>query len=412
MTKGVKKMKRMFLVSLMAILAVMTLSLVSADSLDVTDVTISVDDFLIGNPSETEFTGISVEGGDTISIEVFFTSEENASDVEISTWVEGERSNAVEKGFADLIDGKQYHARMALTFPDDLDEREEDLSIFVRIETDEGSFEREVILNVQRKPHRTEILFVESEQSIRAGEVLPIDVVVKNLGRHELEDTIVTAVIPELGISKRAYFGDLVAVDDCDDDCDDEDARERTLYLKIPENVKSGFYELVIEARSDDASDLVRKSVQITSAKEATKVIVPVSSKTVNLDEVITYDLVIVNSGNEVAVYELIPEEDAGVIVSVEESIVTVTAGNSKTVEVKVRGIEEGTQSFAVNVNSDGQLVQRAGMTANVEQQQIRSGVALLTIILALIFIVLLVVLIVLLTRKPSRTEELEESYY
>jgi hypothetical protein len=110
----------------------------------------------------------------------------------------------------------------------------------------------------------------------------------------------------------------------------------------------------------------------------------------------------------------LIPGTVEGLVVSVAEPIVTVPAGSSKVVRVNVRaGEKEGTYSFSVDVTSQGELVKKVVMNANVSERALgTSNVAILTVILAIIFVVLLIVLIVLLTRKPARPEEFEESYY
>ncbi len=401
-------MMRKFLVSLIAFLTLLTLTtLVVADnSLNVSDVRIFVDDFEVDGVS-----GVSVEAGDVVPVEIFFKAGKNATDVEVSAWVEGERSDAAEKDFADLIEGKSYHARLSLRFPEDLDETEEDLTLFVRIEADGGSFEDEFDINVQREPDKASIIFAETVREVEAGSSFPVDIVLKNLGRHELDDAIVRVSIPELGISRRAYFGDLVAVEDNGDN-DDEDARERRIYLRIPSNVESGVYDLVIEGGNEDSVDRMETSISIAGAEGATKVIVPVKSREIAQGDTETYEVIIVNKGNSVGVYEVMPQTSENIVVSVDNPVVTVPAGESKTVNIRVKGLEEGTHSFGVDVTADNNLVESVALTGSVTGETQVSDIAILTIVLAIIFVVLLIVLIVLLTRKPTAEEELEESYY
>jgi hypothetical protein len=123
---------------------------------------------------------------------------------------------------------------------------------------------------------------------------------------------------------------------------------------------------------------------------------------------------VIVNSGNRIAVFEIVPETTQNLAVSADESIVTVPAGSSKVVRITAKANDViGTVNFGVNINSEGQLVKRVNLAANVTKgKAITSNVVALTIVLAVIFVVLLIVLIVLLTRKPAKTEEFGESYY
>ena len=139
-----------------------------------------------------------------------------------------------------------------------------------------------------------------------------------------------------------------------------------------------------------------------------------VGSKTLDIGQEVSYDLVIVNSGSKMKVYTLTPEEAKGLIVET-DSIVTVPADDSKTVKVKVKATEsadEGTHVISVNVESEGELVKTVNFSANVEKAQAGNSVVVLTIVLAIIFVVLLIILIVLLTRKPATMETEETSYY
>jgi len=412
MTKGVKKMKTSILVSLIAVLLVLSaFSVIATDIIDIDKVEV---DGLIADSVGT----VAVESGKVVPVEVYFTANENASDVEISAWIRGERSDAAEINFKDLIEDKDYRAVLTLKLPSDIDETEEEKTLFIRIETDKGNIEEEYTLTIQREPYNAELLFVEVDESVEAGSNIPIDVVLKNLGRHELDDLLVEVSIPELGISKRAYFSDLTPTDDWEDDDDTEDAVERRVYLRIPANADAGNYELTVEAYNSDTSSVVTRIVTVVGAEGVSKVLIPVSSKEIGFGETVTYDLIIVNSGSKVGIYEVIPETTEGVIVSAEDPVVTVAAGSSKVVRLQVKaGSRDGIYAFAVDVNSEGQLVNRAVLTANVVESGalgagISNNVAILTVVLAIIFVVLLVVLIVLLTKKPSKAEEFEESYY
>jgi len=406
-------MNTKILVSLMTILALLAVIpgvLATSDVVNTTSV--EVDGMYVGEAGNT-IRDVAVEAGQVVPLRVEFKANKNASDVEISAWIRGHRSDSVSKNLPDLINGSEYNAKLALRIPSDLDETEEDLTLVIEIETDEGSIKEEYTLKAQREPYKANILFVEADRTVVAGSSLPVDVVVKNLGRHELKDLVVSVGIPELGLEKRAYFGDLTPTDICDD-CDKEDAVEKRIYLKVPVSVNAGDYELVVEVYGEDTSDVVKKNVEIIGTEEATQVIVPVSSKELSTGETKTYTLVLVNAGRNIGVYEIIPETAEGVIVSVSNPVVTVPAGSSKAVEVEVKaGSREGTYNFAVNINSQDKLVKRVVMNANVVEGKIVSGnLTILTIVLAIIFVVLLIVLIVLLTRKPTKSEELEESYY
>jgi uncharacterized membrane protein len=257
-----------------------------------------------------------------------------------------------------------------------------------------------------------EILDVDMDKTVEAGSLLSINVVIKNVGYEELQDVFVVISSDELGIEKKVYFYDLQS-QDCTDNCDDneQDSAQKTVTLKVPENAKEGMYKITVEAHNSDTVQKVTKEVFVSGGQTATNVFVPINSKEMHVGETVSYDLIIVNSGKKIVAYQLMPEANGNIVVTVDEPIVTIPAGTSKTVKVNVKASSEGTCNFAVNLMSDNKLVQKVNLNATVVKGRAIKNITALTIALAVIFIVLLIVLIVLLTRKPAR-ESLEESYY
>src|SRR3989344_6132145 len=318
----------------------------------------------------------AVVAGSNVPIDFEFKSNENASGVEVSIWIQGFRSETrVDKSFPDLVDGSRYKGSLNVKIPTDIDKDSNNddpntdklLTLVVRIESDQGSYEEEYTLRAQREAHNLDVLLVEFDNQVKPGSTLPVDVVIKNRGRHQEEDTFVTLSIPQLGISKTGYFEDLFPVYLCDSsgDCDKNDVRERRLFLTIPSNAKSGLYQVEVRVKSDESDMKVMKTLNIVSS--------PVEGK-------------------------------------------ILTNPASKTVKVYVKANREGTFNFAVSANSD-EFSEIATYTATVQGKSIasaatNSNIVVITIVLAIIFVVLLVILIVLLTRKPEKSEEFGESYY
>jgi uncharacterized membrane protein len=188
--------------------------------------------------------------------------------------------------------------------------------------------------------------------------------------------------------------------------------------LRIPSNAPAGVYVVQVEAYNDDTSVTATKRVSIVgAASDSSSVVSTTNSRTFAVGERAAYTLTLVNSGDKIRIYELVPETSSDLTISVGESIVIVPAGESKSVVFDAVAAKEGRYNFAVGVYSDGELIRRYSFGANVEGSKSNSGFAanttvLLTVILAVIFVVLLIVLIVLLTKKPEKTEEFGESYY
>ena len=139
--------------------------------------------------------------------------------------------------------------------------------------------------------------------------------------------------------------------------------------------------------------------------------------------------MVLVNPNDKMIVYSITPETSEGLSTSVDQPVVAIPAGSSKTVQVTVKATStatQGTHLVTVDVNSDSGLVKQVSYSVTVENSSTTSttptgaatsvtanGVLILTVVLVIIFVVLLIVLIVLLTRKPAETEEFgETSYY
>ena len=365
---------------------------------------------------------VQVFAGDTLAVRVVFTAfdsdEGNEEDVRVIARILGEPglSEATER--FDVIRNGTYSRLIHIDLPNDLDdELDEPFTLRVTVESnsDTGG-EISINLVVQRVNNLLEVLLVETDETVQAGDVLPVTVVVKNRGRDKARDTLVSVKIPELGVTKTIFLDDLYAQDTSGND--EDDARAGVLFLNIPRDAPAGVYDMEIKAFNDDSTTIVTRRIVIVSGSEDSSVVSSATSKTFAAGEDRTYTVTIVNADNRIRVYELILEAANGLRIDLSESVVAVPAGTSKTVQLTVMASEEGTYNFAVNVHSEGELVKKQSFVANVEGEADRAGgnganaAVVLTIILAIIFVVLLIVLIVLLTRKPEKTEDFGESYY
>jgi uncharacterized membrane protein len=402
-------MKAKFAMAVLVLIlsTVLVANFASADLLEIKNTKFQVNNRFAGPDM------VAVEAGETYPVEFWFTALENASDVSISTWIQGERSDRVERDFGDLIAGSKYNARLSIVIPDDIDS-EEELTIYFRVESDSGNYELEKTLAGQRKPDNLEILLVDFDNEVSAGETVAVEVALRNRGRQDAEDTLVTVRIPELGVSRSAFFEDLYPEDECDDDdCDRDNSRERTIFLSIPKNAAEGLYSVEVIAESDRTESSVLKQIRISDNEVEASALASPSSRTFSVGEEAVYNLVLVNSGSEIEIFNLAPQASDALSVSLSESFVAIPAGSSETVQVYVKANREGTFNFAVEATSNG-FTKSTQYSATVEGRSITSGnnVVALTIVLAIVLVVLLIVLIVLLTRRPERTEEFGESYY
>lgn len=404
------------LVSFVALFAlVFALSMVSA-MVDVVDV--QVNDISV--VSHTSVGKVS----DTVPVQVKFTANADIDErVKVKVYVEGYKSEIYDSVVMStpLEDGVTYLERFTLKLPStfDLDDFSEDLTLLVRFSAKgEDSEEYDYALRMQKDLHSLNLLSVDVQNTVVSGEVLLVDVVVQNNGYDRQDNVYVKASIPELGLEKTVYLGDLEAEVDADD-VEINDAVNKRLYLSVPRNVIPSTYELKVEAYNYDVSASTSKEVAVLGVR--TGILPTVTSKTVAAGESATFDVVLMNPNNRMIVYSLVPEQASGLIVESENPIVTVPADSSRTVQVSVKATnsaEEGTHLVTVNVNSESGLERQVSFTLNVDNDSRVSTdagnpVFVLTVVLAIIFVVLLIVLIVLLTKRPAEVEEFgETSYY
>ena len=386
MEMNTKNLMVSFVATAIALFLVATVSasftgdLTNAGSLKVDGIVIDVD------------TEVGVIAGDTIVVQVFFDSKQNATDVRVKAEIEGDKLDVDARTDSfDVEDGKTYMKTLKLKVPFELKEDlSEDFTLNIKVWN--GDFKSEwegIVLRVQRPSYNPVIKSMSTISNIEAGDVIPVDIVIKNVGYNDLDDLYVTASISALGIEKTSYFGDLVPDEWKYDDDDETDTVSGRIYLKIPFDVESGIYTLEIKVANDDVTLDKVKQIVIENDFEAT---VFASGN----------DLWIVNPTNKVAGYRIVPES-----ADVSESVVFVPAGSSKVIKVSPDG------EAKVNVfTMSGELVSTVSFDAEAKSDAVSNSVVILTVILAIVFLVLLVVLIVLITKKPEKTDEFGESYY
>lgn len=384
-----------------------------------------------GIVASTDSPSIGGDVSDTVPVEVYFTANTDASDVKVRVWFEGFQNDVYQETPRFLIvNGSEYVERFTIKLPstDDLNsDLTRKLDLYVRaMATDQEAIEQDYAIEMQRMLYNLNILSVDSPNQAAPGSVVPLDVVVQNNGNSRLNNVYVTVTIPELGVSQKVYFGDMGPKEETDSNYYDNiaDTVDKKVYLNIPQNSASGTYNMNIQASNYDATTSVKQKLVISSA--GSQVIPTSNAKTISNGEQTTFDVVLVNPSNRMVVYTITPEAASGLLVSVEQPVVTVGADSSTSVKVDVTATSsatEGTQTILIDVSSDGTLVKQVPLTVNVQKATSSTTVGgavissnlvlILTVVLVIIFVVLLIVLIVLLTRKPSQTEEFgETSYY
>ncbi|MDD5012519.1 MAG: hypothetical protein PHQ66_02650 [Candidatus Nanoarchaeia archaeon] len=340
----------------------------------------------------------SVIAGETAEVKIKFTADDldlgdgetSASNVRIKVTLEGEKADvtAVTPLF-DVEEGKTYVKTLVLKVPSELkDDLSDDLTMDVKIwNSDFETEEQDITLRVQRPSYDFAIKSVSTSNAINAGQSMPVEVVLKNVGYNDADDVYVTVSIPELNVVKSAYFGDLVALEE--DDEDDEDTASGKLYLEVPYTAQAGVYTLVVEVENDETTSTVAKEITIENG---------VSDLAIRSGN----DLIVLNPTSQLKVYT--------VNYNGNDVTVVVPAVSSKNVAIEVPA---GDYNFDVTVLSGETVLSTVAFSGTSQETvELTNPVFVLTVILSIVFLVLLVVLVVLITKKPQKTEEFGESYY
>ncbi len=413
-TKKTKMDKKNLVVTLCTFaLAVFLVASASATGLaSNAQVTVNDINVLSSNMTAAVFpNNISVDAGSQITVKVYFTSQVNDTNVYVRATLDGQSTVTQQSPVFDVEQGYKYTEVVTLNVPYDLQNQLSD-NLRLQIEINGDNYEttlNNIPLRVQRPAYNVNVESVTTPSTINAGQQFPVEIVLKNVGYNELNDVYVSAAISELGVVQGPkWFGDLVALDNCSENCNNQNTVVGDLYLTAPYNVKSGIYTLQVLVQNNDVSTTVTRQIAITNSVPDT-VLVANPQQTVSSGETATYNVLLVNPTNNVVVYTI--TTDSGVTPS--QSMVAVPAGSSATVTVSGSSQTQGTQTFNVNVYNGNTLVKTVPLTMNVTGSSTSDTVVVLTVVLAVIFLVLLVVLIVLLSKKPEKaTEDFGESYY
>ncbi len=333
-------------------------------------------------------------------------------DARVKAWIGGYEYGEVKDVTSafEIESGVTYKKTLSLDLPNDMD-ASDDYTLHVEVYDDDNEYRESYTLRVQETRHLLaiqDVIFRPSLTEIDAGRPLFTTVRVENLGDNKEEDIKVTVKIPELGLETRDYIDELTADEDRDEAEDNEyeedSASSDELYLRIPDNVQSGYYDVVVEVEYNRGHDVVRatKSLYINGvqAEETQKTVISVDGgdKEIVAGEDATYKVMFANLGDETKIYTVeVTGAGSWADVNVEPSFVAVKSESTGEAYITVTPNEDakaGQHMFTVQILEDGDVVKEVNLVADVEAKE--SGWDIAKTVLAVAFIVLLIVLIIL----------------
>lgn len=453
-----RKIKMRKLLSLLALvmLSVLTVSLVSASSLapklDVTDVEINdedvefwasveasgwspdgydVNETPLDQTDDEAVSGIVVEEGETLNVEVTLRAEDVARDVQVEADIRGYEYS----DYDDLTDETHVFdmrgtetapstksVRLSIDLPRELDSDRYLLRLRVT-DKDHADLTYYVVLQVEAVRHGIDMVDVSLSpgSSVRAGHSLMATVLVENFGDREEDDVKVSVSIPALGISATEYV-------DVDSD-EREDVAE--LFLPIPATAAAGEYEVRVTARYDGLRETLSKTftMQVIADDYVSREMFPTDDKlvlavgpetqAVAAGETATYGVALTNAGTRSKAYTLEVATGDWATASLSDTLVVLEPGASKVVYVNLNAAATavpGEHSASLAVLSGDTVLETVGLRANVAAPakapagdvSLRNGLEIALIVL----VVLLVVIGLIIGFSRLRKDEGEEKTY
>lgn len=256
-----KNLKGLFFVLAFGLVLLASVAAVLAD--DISTLRIYTDGNVVWS-NGVQYATPALERDSNLNVRVVFTANVD-SNVRVKAWINGYREDISDTtGTFDIFDGVQYTKTLTLSIPSDIDAKD-NYTLHVQIETGkdlDGYSEAKIDTTVQRIDNKLDILSINSWSQntgkLVAGTTFYTDVVIKNIGNHLAQDTFVKVSIPELKLERTVYVGDIGSYDN-----DYQDAVKTTVSMKLPEDVKSGSYNLVVQAYNSELSTEATQSITV-----------------------------------------------------------------------------------------------------------------------------------------------------
>ncbi|MAG52679.1 MAG: hypothetical protein CMH62_01815 [Nanoarchaeota archaeon] len=362
------------------------------------------------NTGDTNF--IVVDRGETLEVDVWVDGKGTGSvnnDVRVRTWIGGyEFGDITERSelFKVEPDGT-YHRTLFVEVPDDIDADSNGLSesytLHVEVFDRNNEDRQDFTFKIDEKRHdlRIQDVVFRPGLSVDAGEILFSTIRVENMGDKKEEDIQVRVSIPELGVLARDYIDELVPEDNNIED--EESSDDVDLFFRVPRSAEAKDYNVKVELIYNRGHETLSENFIINvdgeragSAGAETVISLDAVSKNVAQTSTVAYKVMVANFGSDRAVYSA---EVLGVGVwgtsSVEPGFVSVNAGETGELLVKVtpNANVEGTQSFTVKVQADGETLKEVNLNANVESVSdlgnVKRGLEIGFAILAILLVIL-----------------------
>ena len=199
--------------------------------------------------------------GETVPVRVTFTALESVDDVKLKVTLEGLREDVdVSTDRFNLVNGSTYSKLLTLRLPSELKDSTKEFTLYVEVVSSTDKTEESYTMMMQRESYTLEVLSVDYDLRVEAGDSVPVTVVLQNTGSQKLDNCYVVVAVSGLDVAKRVWVGDLYSMDI---DNDEKDTVQTTLNLRLPEDAEAGVYDMTVLVGNKDTSTSVNKPIRV-----------------------------------------------------------------------------------------------------------------------------------------------------
>jgi len=227
-------------------------------------------DFVKVNGDEVSESGtnfiLDVDRGDELEVKVRVDSTTDLEDVQVEAVLRGIDSTESVEDITDTFDmksGVSYTKTLTLPLIQKIDQDEYKLRIRIS-DRDSPTVEKTYEISIGTQRHSVEIrdIVLSPTNEVGAGKALLATVRVRNRGEKDEDGVKVVVSIPELGVSAADFIDTLEKEGD-----DDDQATSEEMFLRIPDNAKTGEYIVKVEVFFDDMDRKNSKEAQDTGSR-------------------------------------------------------------------------------------------------------------------------------------------------
>ena len=374
---------------------------------------------------------LDVERGENIPVKVTITPTTNMDDVEIEVVLRGVDSNDKVEDITDVFDAKAgvtYVKTLSLPLIQKMDQDRYLLRVRVT-DRDSATVEQTYSLEIDTKRHDVEVrdIVLSPNTEVKAGRALLATVRLRNRGEEDQDGVKVVVSIPELGVSASDFVDELEREDD-----DDDQATTEEMFLRIPDNAKTGEYTVKVEVFFDDGDKKNVKETKILvladdslqgKPSQQDKTIIAVGADAQSVQRAgaeVAYPLTLTNSGTSSKTYIVSADGASWATFRISPSnVVVVGAGESKAVTVYVKAKDNapvGAQTFSVSISSDDKVLKQLAFSANVAEKsgasQSKRGLEVGLVVLVILLVIIGLIIGFSKLRGDDEENDKEKTYY